>query len=179
VRARRSVGVVGEHSTWWINCAMLLAVKVAATLAAMAVRGNGVVGGLVGGILGTKSIIHNPVHMHLLPHIIVRPQCIMIHPFFCEEHVRPALQSVTTLISACDAKPWMMWARHTRAERWGKSNVNVCLDCTWSPLGRCAMMGLLATCTLVTGVPVVRKLIIEQESKTAHLLIVSISMLIV
>jgi hypothetical protein len=40
-------------------------------------------------------------------------------------------------------------------------------------------MGLLASCTLVMGVPVVRKLLIAPESKIAHLLIVSMLMLTV
>jgi hypothetical protein len=73
-RARRSVGVGEEHNAWWIKFTWSLAVEVAATLAAMAVRGNAVVGGVVGGLLGCRGIIHNPVHMHLLPHRIVRPQ---------------------------------------------------------------------------------------------------------
>jgi hypothetical protein len=47
--------------------------EVAATLAVMAIWGNAVVGMVVDGMLGTKSIIHNPVRMHLLPYRIVRP----------------------------------------------------------------------------------------------------------
>jgi hypothetical protein len=38
-------------------------------------------------------------------------------------------------------------------------------------------MGLLASCTLVTVAPVVRKLLVAPESKMAHLLMVSMSML--
>jgi hypothetical protein len=41
------------------------------------------------------------------------------------------------------------------------------------------MMGLLASCTLVTGAPVVRKLLVVPESKKAHLLMVSMLMLTV
>jgi hypothetical protein len=80
-RARRSVGVGGEHNTWWIKCAWLPAMEVAATSAAMSVRGNAVIGVVVGGILGTRRIIHSPVHMHLLLHRIEQPQCIMVHLF--------------------------------------------------------------------------------------------------
>jgi hypothetical protein len=40
-------------------------------------------------------------------------------------------------------------------------------------------MGLLASCTLVTGAPVVRKLLVAPEFKIAHLLMVSMSMLTV
>ncbi len=79
-RVQRSVGGGGKHNAWWIKCAWLPAIEVAARLAAMAVWGTAVVGIVVGGILGTRGIIHNPVHMHLLPHRIVGPQCIMVHP---------------------------------------------------------------------------------------------------
>ncbi len=72
-RAWRSVGVGGEHNAWWIKRAWLPAMEVAATLAAMAIWGNAVVGMVVDGMLGTKGIIHNPVRMHLLPYRIVRP----------------------------------------------------------------------------------------------------------
>jgi hypothetical protein len=47
-RARRSVGAGGEHNTWWKKCACLPGLEGAATLAAMAVRGNAVVGMVVG-----------------------------------------------------------------------------------------------------------------------------------
>ncbi len=57
--------------------------------------------------------------------------------------------------------------------------MHVCVDCTWSLLGRHAMIGLLASCKLVTGAPVVRKLLIVPESKVSHLLMVSMSMLTV
>jgi hypothetical protein len=79
-RAWRSVGVGGDHNVWWIKRAWLRAVEVAVMLAALAVRGNAVVGVVVGGILGTRGIIHNLVCMHLLPYRIVRPQCVMVHP---------------------------------------------------------------------------------------------------
>ena len=43
-RARRRVGVGGEHSTWWMKCAWSPAVEVDVTLAAMdVVGGEGVV----------------------------------------------------------------------------------------------------------------------------------------
>ncbi len=87
--------------------------------------------------------------------------------------------SVSTLTSECDANPGIMWARHATADSLGKSNVHVGVDCTWSPLGRCAMMDLLASCMLVMGAPVVRKLLVAPESKIAHLLMVSMLMLTV
>jgi hypothetical protein len=54
-RAWRSVGVGGEHYTWWIIRAWSPAVRVAATLVAMAIQGNAVVGVVIGGILGTMG----------------------------------------------------------------------------------------------------------------------------
>ena len=85
------------------------------------------------------------------------------------------MQSVTTLTRDCNAKPGMIWARHTVAGRLGKPNLQVCVDCTWLSLGRPATMGLLASCTLVTRVPVVRKLLVVPESKMALLVMVSMS----
>ena len=51
----------------------MLAVEVAAMLAAMAIWGTAVVGVVLGGILGCRGIIYNPMCMHLLPHRIVWP----------------------------------------------------------------------------------------------------------
>jgi hypothetical protein len=83
------------------------------------------------------------------------------------------------LIRECNAKPGMIWVRRPSAGRSGKSNVQVYVDCTCLPLGRRATLGLLASCSLVMGVPVVRKLLVALESKIAHLLMVSMSMLTV
>ena len=72
-RAQRSDGVGGEHNAWCIKRARSPAVEVAATLAAMAMRGNVMDGRVVGGLLVCRGIIRNPVCMHLLPHRIVWP----------------------------------------------------------------------------------------------------------
>ncbi len=93
--------------------------------------------------------------------------------------LHPVLQSVTTLMRECNAKPGMMWARCAAAGSSGKSNMQVCVVCTWLPLGRCATIDLLAFCTVVIGMLVVRKLLVAPESKMAHLLMVSMSMLTV
>jgi len=79
---------------------------------------------------GRRGIIHSPVRMHLLPHIIVRPRCVMVHPILVKSTSHPALHSVTTLIRECDAKLEMMWARRAAAGRSGRSNVPVCVDRT-------------------------------------------------
>ncbi len=128
-RAWRSVGCGGEHNARWIKCAWLLALEVAVILAAKAVQGNAVVGVIVGGILGTRGIIHNPVRMHLLPHRIVQPRCVMIHPILLKRTLHPALQSVTTLTSECNAKPGMMWARGVMVGMCGLHLVSVGQAC--------------------------------------------------
>jgi len=71
-RVHRSDGVVGEHRAWWMKRAWSPAVEVAATLAAMAVRDIGGVVVFVGLLPGCscRGIIHSPVRMHLLPHIL-------------------------------------------------------------------------------------------------------------
>jgi hypothetical protein len=63
--------------------------------------------------------------------------------------------------------------------RLGKSSVHVCVDCTRSPLGKRAMMGLMARWTLLTGALVVRKLLVAPEIKMVRLLMGSILMLTV
>jgi hypothetical protein len=105
--------------------------EVAAKLAAMAVKGNVVVSVVVGGRLGNRGIIHNPVQMHLLPHRIVWPPSIMVHPILVKMTLHPALHSVTPQTSECNVKPGMMWARHAMAGSLGKSNTHMCVDRPW------------------------------------------------
>jgi hypothetical protein len=148
-------------------------------LVAMAMWGTAVVHVVIGGMLGTRGIIHNLVHTHLLLHKFVWPGCVMVHPILVKRTSHPALQSVTTLKVECNANPGMMWKRRAAAGSLGKSNMRVCMGRTWFPLGRRATINLLASCTLVTRAPVVRKLLIAPELKVAHLLMVSMSMLTV
>ncbi len=129
--------------------------------------------------MACSGIIHRPVRVHLFPHIIVRPRCVMVHPIFVKSTSHPALHSVTTLMRECDAKPGMMWARRAAAGRPGRSNIPVCVDRTCSPLGSRATIGFWVGWMLVTCAPVVRKLLVAPESKMAHLLMVSMSMLTV
>jgi hypothetical protein len=57
--------------------------------------------------------------------------------------------------------------------------VHVCVECTRSPLGRRAMIGLVVEKMLAAGTLVVRKWIVALESRMAHCLIVLASVLIV
>jgi hypothetical protein len=57
--------------------------------------------------------------------------------------------------------------------------VQVCVDCTLSPLGRQAMRGTVARTMLVAGALVVRKWLVALESRMAHCLMVAALTLIV
>jgi hypothetical protein len=129
-RAHRSDGVGGEHSAWWMKHACSPTVEVDAMLATMAMRDCDGVVVFVGRLLGCRGIIDSPLCMHFLPHIIVRPRCVMVHPILVNSTSHPALHSVTTLIRECDAKPGMMWAMRAVAGRLGRSNVPVWVDHT-------------------------------------------------
>ena len=88
-RARRRVGAGGEHSAWWMKHACSPAVEVDAMLATMAMRDCDGVVVFVGRLLGCRGIIHSPVRMHLLPHIIVWPRCVMVHPILVNSTLHP------------------------------------------------------------------------------------------
>ena len=44
-----------------------------------------------------------------LPHTIVLPRCVMVQPIMVNSILQPALQSLVTDSSGCDARPGMMW----------------------------------------------------------------------
>ncbi len=93
--------------------------------------------------------------------------------------LHPSLHSMTMLMRECEANPGMMLARRAVVGRLGKSSMHVCVDCTHSLLGKHATMGLMVRWTLLTGALVMRKLLVAPESKTAQLLMESMSMLTV
>ena len=57
--------------------------------------------------------------------------------------------------------------------------VHVCVEWTRAPFGRQAMMGVVVGRILVVGTSVIRKWLVAPESRMAHLLMVSASVLIV
>jgi hypothetical protein len=93
--------------------------------------------------------------------------------------VHPALNMVTTESNICDARPGTMWAAQAPARRSGRLRVQVCVDCTLSPLGRQAMRGTAASTMLVAGALVVKKWLVTPKSRMAHHLMVAASTLIV
>ncbi len=103
----------------------------------------------------------------------------MVQLIFVKVTVHPALHMVTTESNECDASLGIMWVALGPARRLGRLRVQVCVDCTLSPLGRQAMRGTVARTMLVAGALVVRKWLISPELRMAHHLIVAASTLIV
>ena len=103
----------------------------------------------------------------------------MVQFIFVKVTVHPALHMVTMERREWDARPGMIWAARAPAGRSGRSRVQVCVDCTLSPLGRRAMMGTSAGTMLVAGASVVRKWLVAPESRIAHFLMVVASVVIV
>jgi hypothetical protein len=73
----------------------------------------------------------------------------------------------------------MMWVVWARGGNEGMLMVHVCVECSCSPLGRGAMMGLVLGTMLVADALVVRKWLVALELRMAHCLMVSASVLIV
>jgi hypothetical protein len=92
--------------------------------------------------ISESGIIHRPVRMHLCPQTSVRPRYEIVQPVFVKLTLQPALQSVTAEISECDARPGIMWAARALGGRAGRSNMQVCVDWTRSPLGSRAVIGV-------------------------------------
>jgi hypothetical protein len=104
---------------------------------------------------------------------------MIVHPILVKWMVHPALHKLTTDRSECEARPEMMWAAWARGGNEGTLMVHVFAKCKHSPLGRQAIMGLVVGTMLVAGVSVVRKWLVAPESRMAHCLMVSASVLIV
>jgi hypothetical protein len=80
----------------------------------------------------------------------------MVQLIFVKVTRHPALHTVTMESNKCDARPGMMWATQAPAGRSGRSRVQVCVDCTMSPLGKWEMRGTVASTMLVAGALVVK-----------------------
>jgi hypothetical protein len=109
--AHSRVATGGKQRAWWMKRACSTAVDVALILATtaigrpLAVACSGMRAGDV-----VRGIIHRPVHVHLLPHRIVLPRCVIIHPIFVKWTLHPAFVNVTTEMRECNASPGMMCA---------------------------------------------------------------------
>ena len=64
----------------------------------------------------------------------------------------------------CDASPGIMRFTWAQSGRLGRSRVQVCVDCTLSPLGSRAMRGTVAGIMLMAGTLVVRKWLVAPAS---------------
>ncbi len=98
---------------------------------------------------------------------------------FVKVTVHPALHMVTMERREWDARPGIMWAALALTGSMGRSRVQVCVECTLSPLGRWAMRGTVAGMMLVAGALVVRKWLIAPELRMAHCLMVAALVVIV
>jgi hypothetical protein len=136
-------------------------------------------GSVVWALEPCRGTIHKPVLVHLCPQTIVRPRYSMVQLILVKITLHPALHMVTTERREWDARPGMMWAARAPAGRFGRSKVQVCVDCTLSPFGRRAMRGTVAGTMLVAGASVVRKWLVAPESRIAHRLMVLASVAIV
>ncbi len=93
--------------------------------------------------------------------------------------VHLALHIVTTERRECDASPGRMCVAQAPGGRFGRSRVQVWVDCTLPPLGSCAMRSTVAGMMLVAGASVVRKWLVAPESRMAQFLMVAASVKIV
>ncbi len=94
--------------------------------------------------------------------------------------MHPPLHMVMTERREWDASPGMMCAARASGGRFGRSRVQVWVDCTLPPLGSRAMrVGTVAGMMLVVGASVVRKWLVALESRIAQLLMVAASVKIV
>ena len=64
---------------------------------------------LFGLVVVVVGIIQRPAVVHVLPHTIVFPRCVMLQPIMVNSTEQPALQSLVTDSNKCDASPGMMW----------------------------------------------------------------------
>jgi hypothetical protein len=103
----------------------------------------------------------------------------MVHLIFVKVTVHPALHIATSERWEQGTRLGMIGAALAPARRLGRSRVQVCIDCTLSPLGRQAMRGTVSGTMLVVGALVVRKWLVTPESRIAHCLMVVASVVIV
>ena len=103
----------------------------------------------------------------------------MVNMILVKCTVQPALHRVMTNKSECEARPGILWVAQALGGMFGMFRVHVCVECTRAPFGRRAMMGVVVGRILVAGESVVRKWLVAPESRMAHLLMVSASVLIV
>ena len=153
-----SVVARGAHGAWCMKRAYSPAEEVASTLAAMKV--GSLLAWLlfvVNGGVGQRGVIHNLVHVHLLPQRITLPQYVIVHPILVKTTLQPALHRMTMEMREWEARPGMIWVYCAEAGRAGMSRAHVCVECKCMPFGSRAMMGLLVGRMLVMGAVVIRK----------------------
>jgi hypothetical protein len=93
---------------------------------------------------------------------------MMAQLIFVEVTMHPAFHIVMTKSNEYDARPGITWTASALDGRSGKSRVQVCVACTFSPFGRRVMRGTAARTMFVAGASVVKKWLVAPESSMAH-----------
>ena len=91
----------------------------------------------------------------------------------------PALHSVTTDSSECEARSGMTCANRACLGSIGMSSSPSSVDCTFVPLGDITLSGFSAGDLLSSGAYIARKWLVAPESRMAHSLMFSVLMLTV
>ena len=114
---------------------------------------------------------HRLVLVHVLPLIT---NCLLYftsHFIFKSVTSHPAFHSLTMDSRECAANPGTMCPSLAFTGSCEMSNLQVCVDCTWSPSGIMTWRGLSTTFLFVIGAIVRRKWLVASESNIAHSLI--------
>ena len=80
-----------------------------------------------------------------------------MHSIFVNSTAHPALHSLTTDTSECDANPGIMWAILALKGKAGRSRSRVCEEDTSPPSGSCTRSGVQSICLFVVGAAVTKK----------------------
>jgi hypothetical protein len=125
-KAHRMGAAGGKQRAWWMKRACSAAVDVASMLVAMAI-GRALAVACSGMRAGdvVRGIIHRPVRVHSLPHRIVLPWCMIVHPNFMKWTSHLAFVKVGTKTRECDASPGLMCACRATARSIGRVSKQV------------------------------------------------------
>ena len=115
-----------------------------------------------------NGIIHRPVVVHFLPHIMVLPLYLMVHPILLKVTSHPALHSVTTEMREWEARVGRMCAIPALSGNPSMVSSHVWVEQMRSPFGSVARIGVTVGCLFVPGAVVVRKWLLAPESTMAH-----------
>ena len=120
------------------------------------------------GAVSHNGIIQSPVVVHFLPHIIVLPLYLIVHPILLISTSHPALHRVTMETRECEARVGRMCAIRALCGSPSMASSQVWVEQMRSPFGSVAWIGVLVGCLFMLGAVVVRKWLLAPESTMAH-----------